>query len=62
MFDRLQEEAKSIVEHIIELVYFMRGAIGYEEMMMRTPGERQLVEKFINERLEIEKKNPHPVY
>ncbi len=62
MFSRLGNEASNIVKHITELVYFMRGSVGYEEMMRRTPGERQIFEDFINKRLESEKKNPHPTY
>lgn len=62
MFAQLGEQASNIVKHIIELVYFMRGGVTYEEMMNRTPGERHLIEEFINKRLEIEKKNPNPTY
>lgn len=62
MFDRLQGDAKNVVKRVIELVYFMRGAISYEEMMRRTPGERQMIDEFLGQRLEIEKKNPHPIY
>jgi hypothetical protein len=62
MFARLGEEASNIVKHIIELVYFMRGSISYTEMMNSTPGERHLIEEFLNKRLEAEKKNPHPTY
>ena len=40
----------------------MRGAISYEEMMRRTPGERQLINEFLSKRIENEKKNPYPVY
>lgn len=62
MFDRLQGDARNIVNSIIEMVYFMRGSISYEEMMRRTPGERQLINDFLNRRIESEKKSPHPVY
>jgi len=62
MFDRLSREAEQIIENIIELVYFMRGSVGYEEMLRRTHGERQLIHQFLNRRLESEKKSPHPNY
>ena len=51
-----------IVETIIELVYFMRGAISYEEMMWRTPGERQRISQFIQKRLESQKGSMSPVF
>lgn len=62
MFDRLQKDAEEIIKGIIEMVYFMRGSVGYEEMMLRTPGERQLINEFLTRRLETEKKSPYPVY
>jgi len=40
----------------------MRGAISYTELMNMSATERQIVSEFIDERLEIEKKNLHPVY
>ena len=40
----------------------MRGAIGYEEMLRRTPGEREAMSKFIKKRLEAQKGAMNPVY
>jgi hypothetical protein len=54
MFRSLQADAETLINSVIELVYFMRGAIQYEEMMMRTPGERQLIQKFLQKRIETE--------
>lgn len=62
MFARLGKETENIINHVLELVYFMRGGIGYEEMMSRTPGERHLIEAYINRRLEAEKNKPNPTY
>ncbi len=62
MFTRMGLEADALTDGIISLVYYMRGAIGYEEMWRRTPGERDRISTFIDKRFEIEKKNPHPVY
>lgn len=58
MFDRLAHDVQDIVDGIIRLVYFMRGAVSYEEMMWRTPGERQRMDTFLSERLEAEKQKP----
>lgn len=62
MFARMQDEVTKLVDSVIELCYFMRGAIGYEEMMLRTPGERDRIGKYIEKRLESQKRSPHPVY
>jgi len=62
MFIKMRSEVRSLISHVIQLVYFMRGGIQYDDMMLRTPAERQLFEEFISERFEIEKDNPFPNY
>lgn len=62
MFDRLAKDTEDLVTSIVEMVYFMRGSIGYEEMMVRTPGERQLINQFLERRLAAEKDKTNPTY
>jgi len=62
MFNRLRGEGRALIKDVVSLTYFMRGAISYTEMMNMSFAERDLVHEFIDERLETEKKNPHPVY
>lgn len=58
----LQREIDGIIRSVIDLVYFMRGSIGYEEMMRRTVGERQRFAEYIEKRLKQESKRDFPVY
>ena len=44
------------------MVYFMRGSIQYDDMMFRTPGERDVIQEFIESRLDVENKKINPVY
>ena len=46
----------------MQIVYFMRGGIQYDDIMWRTPFERGIMEEFVMKRLEIESKSMHPVY
>lgn len=62
MFKNLQKEVKDITKGVVELTYFMRGAVSYNEMMEMTPGERDIIKEFIDERLESEAQKPFPVY
>lgn len=62
MFKTLSKESENLVNSVISLVYFMRGAISYDDMMFRTPGERDLISTFIEERLEQEKGKENPIY
>lgn len=62
MFNRMGKDAEVLTDGIISLVYYMRGAVSYEEMWRRTPFERERFSSFLDKRFEVEKKNPHPVY
>ncbi|TFG97008.1 hypothetical protein E4H12_09715 [Candidatus Thorarchaeota archaeon] len=62
MFGRLQADSRALIKEVVQLVYFMRGGVTYEEMMRRTPGERSEISDFIEKRLEDESKKMNPVY
>jgi hypothetical protein len=62
MFNRLRHESRQIMKGVIELVYFMRGAIQYNDMIMMSQVERDMVSDFIKENLEREGKKLHPNY
>ena len=62
MFAGLERDINILLESVIEACYFMRGAITYEEMMMRTPGERQRITDFVKKRLKLESKKVNPIY
>ncbi len=50
-----------IVDEAVELVYFMRGAIQYFDMMETTFHERQRISNFIEKRLKDEGSKPPTV-
>ena len=58
----LEGQSKKIKQHCIELAYFMRGAIQYQDFYDLTPEERKLIGEFLERRMEIEGKRQHPVY
>ena len=62
MFSSFRREVNGIMKSVIQLVYFMRGSISYNEMMNMTFVEREMVGDFIKERLEQESKRSNPVY
>jgi len=62
MFDSLQRESRQLLKSIVTLIYFMRGAVSYSEAMNMSYAERQVLDDFLEKRLEIEKKNPYPCY
>jgi hypothetical protein len=63
MYGRLHRETKSIIDSSIQLAYFMRGAMKYNDILYSMSYvERDMASEFINKRLEQESKNPHPTY
>ena len=62
MLQALATDVDRLIHNVIELSYFMRGAIPYESMMNRTPGERQRISEFIGNRIEMEAKKSFPNY
>lgn len=62
LFRKLENDRRNIIEGLIQLTYFMRGAIQYDDMKNMTYVERQLVSDFINQRLEQEAKKMNPTY
>lgn len=57
-----RREVSMIIKSVIQLVYFMRGSISYNDMMNMSFAERQMINDFISERLEQESKRMNPVY
>jgi hypothetical protein len=62
MFDELREGSRAMIKGVVQLVYFMRGAITYTEMMGLTHGEREMISEFLKQRLELESDKMHPNY
>ena len=48
----MDASAKDLLESVVQLAYYMNGSIQYDDLMWRTPLERQLMEKFVLERME----------
>lgn len=63
MFQKFEREITIIIDNIIELTYFMRGAVDYDSaLMVLSAGERDRINSFISKRLESESKSPYPNY
>lgn len=63
MFSDMEKQVRNIIEDIIQICYYMRGAVQYVDLMYRmTYAERSMVATFLNDRLEAEAKRINPVY
>jgi len=62
LIQRLGAEVKQLVRGAIEIAYFSRGSISYNEVLQMSAAERDLAIEFIQERLEAAKKMQFPVF
>ena len=58
----MRKEATILIESIVSLIYYMRGAVTYSEAMNMTYAERRIFEQFLEQRFEQESKRLHPIY
>lgn len=59
---RMDNDAKAIREDLITLCWFMRGAISYDDSMMLSFSERELINKLIERNLETTKESGLPFF
>jgi len=62
MFATMDDQRKSLLKRISQLVYFMRGAVQYHAALTLTYVEREILEDTIKERLEVESNKVYPNY
>ena len=62
MINSMAFDVRSLLKSAIEIAYFSRGSIQYNEVLHMSPLERDLAVEFINKRLELAGKSPFPVY
>jgi hypothetical protein len=60
--EKYESEVKSIKTNILKMCWYMRGGITYEEGMLMSVSERNLINKIIEENLETTKKSGLPFF
>jgi hypothetical protein len=60
----MQMQSNAIIDTCIEIAFYMRGGIQYEDAFNLTPAERSRIINFISKRIENEMKKPFktPIY
>ena len=62
MFNSFRADVRNTIQAVIQLVYFMRGSVSYNDMMKLSYMEREMIGEFVSGRLEQESKRMSPVY
>ncbi len=58
----LEKETKAIREEALRFTWWMRGGVSYDESMMLSHEEREIIGKIIDDNLEATKKSQMPFF
>jgi hypothetical protein len=61
-FDQLEQQSKALKDEILRLCWYMRGGITYEEAIMLSYTDREIINKIIKDNLETAKKSGMPFF
>jgi hypothetical protein len=62
LIDSLEKESKALKEELLRLCWFMRGSITYDDAMLMSHQERELIGKIIKDNLDTTKKSGLPFF
>lgn len=60
--DKLEKEAKALKEDALRLSWFMRGGLSYDDAMILSFDEREMINKLIKDNMETTKKSGLPFF
>lgn len=61
-FTRLEAQSKALKEEALRLTWYMRGGITYDEAMLLSFHEREIIGKIVKDNLETTKKSGLPFF
>jgi signal transduction histidine kinase len=62
LLERLDRESKALKEELLNICWFMRGSISYDEAMMLSSDDRELIAKIIKRNMETTKESGMPFF
>ena len=62
LLERLDRESKALKEELLNICWFMRGSISYDEAMMLSSDDRELIAKIIKRNIETTKESGLPFF
>lgn len=62
MINSMGIDVRNLLKSAVEIAYFSRGSIQYQDVLRMTPLERDITVEFINKRLDAAGKMPFPVF
>jgi hypothetical protein len=62
LLENYDKESRAIKEEALKMVWFMRGGLGYEEAMMISFAEREIISKIVKKNMETTKESGLPFF
>lgn len=62
LINRMEKESKALRQEAIQICWYMRGSISYEDAMLLTIEDREIIGKLIKDNLETTKKSGLPFF
>jgi hypothetical protein len=62
LIDSMSKDAKAIKEELLTLCWYMRGSVSYDDSMMLSPEERDIINSIIKKNLEATKETGLPFF
>lgn len=62
ILQQMEKESKAIREEILKICWYMRGGINYDQAMMLSRQEREIIAKIIKDNLETTKNTKLPFF
>ncbi len=61
-FSKLDAQSKALREEALRLCWYMRGGLTYDDAMLLSLFEREIISKLIKDNLEVTKKSGMPFF
>ena len=62
LIEKFDREAKAIRRDLLQMCWYMRGSISYNDAVMLSPEEREIIGKIIKDNLETTKESGLPFF
>lgn len=60
--EQLEKESRAIKKEILELCWFMRGGLAYDDAMLLSNADRSIILDIVNQHLEVTKTSRLPFF
>ncbi len=60
--DNMEKEAKALKDDVLRICWYMRGSISYDDGMMLSPVDKELINKIVKDNLETTQKSGMPFF